>query len=496
MFRILALLGLLGLIQEGKAPIPETAAIKDKEKLVRDLFKDEYKSKGPKERIQFAEKLLKQGEETKNDPAARYVLLRESMTIAGEEREFETAFSAAERISEYFEGIRATEMKWSVLTKAKGSTRTPEDAAKLAESGTTLALECWKTNEYDVALRALTDASTVAKSAKDLALITRVNDLLKEFKELKEAHDKVRSSVEVLAINDNDPEANAAHGWFLCLYRGEGSAGIKLLAKGPPDKGPYVEFTALALEETNARTPKEFTACAEKWLALAAKAASPIVKRNAQLQARGLFERAMAGLEGLDRTLVEKRVAELSKEAPPRRGVMGIDLLREYEQGKWKNLMQGRGSPVKENEGYLFKGVGGPNADFAWLYPLPAGATSFGVRMVFRLRDTGGIQIVFVEKPALFWGHGVTLSYNWVKGFSVGDFDRKGPHIKTVDIPKLDSGWHTLDIKVVPGSISAKLDGLNEIQWQGTFTPTCITAKGDEHGDWLVRDFSLSINAR
>src|SRR5688500_3449827 len=76
--------------QDPKAPIPNAAAQKEKETFIRDIYKEEYKSKDPSDRIAFAEKLIKQAKETKTDTDAQYIMLRKAMTIASDERAVKT----------------------------------------------------------------------------------------------------------------------------------------------------------------------------------------------------------------------------------------------------------------------------------------------------------------------------------------------------------------------------------------------------------------------
>src|SRR5437879_3417936 len=67
-----------------RAPVPDSGALIRAEKLIKDIFKDDYTAakKRPDAALDLAAKMLKQAQETKDDPAAKYVLLRESRELA------------------------------------------------------------------------------------------------------------------------------------------------------------------------------------------------------------------------------------------------------------------------------------------------------------------------------------------------------------------------------------------------------------------------------
>src|SRR5205823_4024435 len=58
-----------------RLPVPAKAAQARAEELIRDIFKDDLAAaKEPADKSKLAGYLLQQGKETKDDPAARYVL--------------------------------------------------------------------------------------------------------------------------------------------------------------------------------------------------------------------------------------------------------------------------------------------------------------------------------------------------------------------------------------------------------------------------------------
>src|SRR4030095_3855857 len=82
--------------------VPEGAAVKDAEKLIKDLFKDEYAGKAPADRVILAKKLAEQSEATKDDVAGRYGLLRESISVAAAPCDVRLALKSADRMGKLF----------------------------------------------------------------------------------------------------------------------------------------------------------------------------------------------------------------------------------------------------------------------------------------------------------------------------------------------------------------------------------------------------------
>src|SRR5579864_8722575 len=69
-------------LQGDRLPVPDPAQLKEKERVIRDLFKADYAKRTAPDRLALARILQKQGTDTKDDPAAQYVLFREAKDLA------------------------------------------------------------------------------------------------------------------------------------------------------------------------------------------------------------------------------------------------------------------------------------------------------------------------------------------------------------------------------------------------------------------------------
>src|SRR5438552_2416218 len=64
--------------------VPDSETQKEKEKLIRGIFKEEFAKSTAADKLSLSKKLFQQGVETKDDPPTRFVLFREARDLAAE----------------------------------------------------------------------------------------------------------------------------------------------------------------------------------------------------------------------------------------------------------------------------------------------------------------------------------------------------------------------------------------------------------------------------
>jgi serine/threonine-protein kinase len=169
-----------------------------------------------------------------------------------------------------------------------------------------------------------------------------------------------------------------------------------------------------------------------------------------------------------------------------------LDLLKEVETGKWRNLLPKRGTWKRADEGYEMVPVYGNAADFGWAYPWPADARKAEIVLDFRMAPVGGIEIVFEERTDILMDKGVALCHKWYRGMTVGDLYLRGNpgSVGTQAIPfPFPEGWHTLEVEAEPNRLSGRLDGGAPVEWRGKVNPKQIILSGDQFQDVVVRRF-------
>src|SRR5215467_8260231 len=89
-------------VADDRIPVPSQADIQKVEALVKDLFKSDFAKTKSADRLALANKLFKEATDTKGDPAAQYVLLRESRDLAAKAGAGRVAMRAADEMTTIF----------------------------------------------------------------------------------------------------------------------------------------------------------------------------------------------------------------------------------------------------------------------------------------------------------------------------------------------------------------------------------------------------------
>lgn len=135
------------------------------------------------------------------------------------------------------------------LAAALKTAKTAEGLTYVAEQFAALAEDAVKYDEYDLALRALEQASKSAKAAKNESLATQCVDRAAQAKRIASEHAKAKSAFKALQDRPNDAAAHLAAGRFLCFVKGNWADGLDHLSKGSDEP-----LRGLALRDRFAQT--------------------------------------------------------------------------------------------------------------------------------------------------------------------------------------------------------------------------------------------------
>src|SRR5437867_3951552 len=108
--------------KDKRAPVPYAASQEKAEKLIKEIFQDEYAKKGSADKLALAAKLLEQANETTDDLAARFVLMREAGDLAAQGGDPVQALKAIENMGKEY-AINALAMKTAALEIVEKSAR-------------------------------------------------------------------------------------------------------------------------------------------------------------------------------------------------------------------------------------------------------------------------------------------------------------------------------------------------------------------------------------
>ena len=172
-----------------------------------------------------------------------------------------------------------------------------------------LVREAIAVDQYEVALDAAKLAASEAGRLRDKELVKQARGVLQEAQQRRKAFTAVRAAKETLAASPDDPAANESYGKFLCFVKADWHRGLPLLAKaeGSPLKALAAKDSA-DTDETD-----EQTAIADAWWD-AAEAQSLAGRKNILLHAAMLYYRASFQLDGLKKSLAEKRIKQAGVE--------------------------------------------------------------------------------------------------------------------------------------------------------------------------------------
>ena len=288
-----------------RRPVPDAAALRESEKLIRDLFKEEYAKKTGPDKVALARKLMELADQTKDDPPGRFVLLREARDLAIGGGNLTLAFAATDEAVREFD-IDGAALKGAALVAIGQTLMAPDEIKSAAVRILKYVDEAVAAEDFEAATKAAAAVAAMARRAKDIPLLSKADAKVKELDEWKSRVEKLKKANEALAKNPNDPEACLAVGQYQCVVRGDWASGLPLLAKGsnPVLKGLAQKDLAAPGE------PAAQVALGDEWWDAGETA---LGKDECRIRAAYWYRQAVPRLAGFTKTKVEKRLAEIEE---------------------------------------------------------------------------------------------------------------------------------------------------------------------------------------
>jgi hypothetical protein len=288
--------------------VPDPAAQKEAERVIRDIFKEDYNKRTGPDKKALAKTLLDQALESKNDPASQFVLLREARDLASQAGDIETSFKSIDEIGKRF-AVESMAMKLEVLASTRTSVKSLEEYTGLAKAYLKLSEDAFRSDDYEVASKSVEAAISLAKKGKDLPLLTKAEGRGKEIAEQRSRLEKVKKARESLSKNPDDPAANLAVGQEECFIKGNWDIGLPLLGKSGDStlRGLAAKDMAAPLEAGDQ------VVVADGWWDLADKEAG-ITRDHLRTRALYWYQKAGPNLTGLQKTKADKRQAQIRLE--------------------------------------------------------------------------------------------------------------------------------------------------------------------------------------
>jgi hypothetical protein len=320
--RIIGCLVTLGLMmaalsgQEKKDPtrleLPDAKAQAKAEKTIKEVFKAEYAKKKATDQLDLAQKLLAQGKETNDDPAAKFVLFREARDLACRAGDVDLAMHAVDELVRHYR-VRPLDMKIAAFEQLDKAVLTATATRSVFEGAMACVEESLPLDDYDLTIKFLKIAQAAAGKTKVVANTTLAGTRLQAVENMRKEYEKVKAAIDMLKEAPDNPDANLRVGHFRCFLKGDWTAGLPLLAKTTDAK-----IKALAQKDLDA--PKDAPGrveLADSWWALA-DGLPKFEQTEVRLRAVTWYKQALGDLTGLTKTRVEQRIAEMAPVADAR----------------------------------------------------------------------------------------------------------------------------------------------------------------------------------
>jgi hypothetical protein len=302
---------------EVRRPIPDKVNTARCRKLFKEVFAEQLKDHSVPARRKLAQSLLDYAAKTTDAPADAFVLLTGAIEAAEEGASLRLSFTAAEKLARSFD-VDESATKVEVATKVWSASAAPPTSIANVQATIDLVDLLASEDDFGTAMRVESSLQHVAGRIADPELKSAVQNHVKDLGAMREARSRLSPSMEKLKGSPDDPAANFAVGAYLCFGRGKWERGLPFLAKG--DNGVIKGLAAAELRK--AEDAQAVSKLADGWWDAAAKL--PGANRAKTLQhAANLYRSAVAGLSGLRRLGIEKRIAE----APAADSVHRVDLL-------------------------------------------------------------------------------------------------------------------------------------------------------------------------
>ncbi|MBL8828719.1 MAG: protein kinase [Planctomycetaceae bacterium] len=293
-------------VVDTRVAMPDQIAVDAALKLIRnDIFKDDYtKAKKPDERVALARKLYEQATKTKSADAEQFAMLCEARDLASDGGDFGVLQSVTALAAANFKLESLAWLVTGIETAQKKALTLPVNKL-LAANLLPKVDEAVREGQFATADRLMKATLASVRKASDPPALKMAVERSKELEEEKKTWEIVEKARKVLADNADDPAANLALGRYLLFTDNDWEKGPQHLAKGSDDA--LKELAELTLKAPTTNDAK--LALGDAWWAKVEKATGT-AKKEFQFGALYWYEKSLAGLDGLNKAKIDKRVAE------------------------------------------------------------------------------------------------------------------------------------------------------------------------------------------
>lgn len=286
-------------------PIPSKAACAEAEKLVHDVFHDEYAKTTPADHLALGAKLLSEASVEANDPVTRYVLLRDAIDASETGIDPARALQGIEMLGRLF-AVDFQSMKLDALALAARSPTAPWAAHAMTHTALILSEEALLAGRYELCVKTAQTAEALSRKSHEPGTMGWASDWVHDAEAVQVEAQRIAPLLAKMKEGTADGTACSDVGRFYCLFCGQWELGLPLLAKGGDASLKNLAEKELASSELLAAAQ---VSLGDLWLDAANKLTG-FAKDSAQRRACYWYHLAEPNLIGLSKLTLSKRIRD------------------------------------------------------------------------------------------------------------------------------------------------------------------------------------------
>lgn len=291
-------------------PLPTSAELDEKRKIVSELYKAKYENARTRaDKLAIASDMSTAARQTLDDPAGQYALYDAARRIFVAEDDFQSAIANVRRIHETYPRLDHLRLTKEILDKTSPSaSRTNE----YAQATMRLANECLDAGKVDIGLESVLRAKKSLRrpSKQTVELLKRLHQELLDAQQLFNTYEQ---QALVIEQTPDDPDALSAVAKYLCLVEDKWHLELQRMAAGSDSFYANAAKVELAHQGGNAKTLK----LADVWFLVFEQAKSSLEKRRLADRAKSFYLTARTSSSGIDILKIDQRVSQLQPFATP-----------------------------------------------------------------------------------------------------------------------------------------------------------------------------------
>lgn len=286
-------------------PVPSSPAQKEANRVVDQIYKEAIAAaRSPEQKRALGQRFFKLALETTTDPAGKYVLLIRARDMAADCGDVETTLGSIAETEKSF-AVENGASDVETVTRLQKNLRGAEPHRALTRYLLGAANDALIADRFDSAKRLADLAVADGNRSNDQNLQKLASARAKEIREIESAYAQAKPALAAIAKGGSEPADSFVAGRYKCLYKGDWTGGLPLLATGS-DAG----LKELAIKElSGVAGADQQLAVADAWWDQTEKLTGT-PKNLATVRARYWYEQAEPFLTGLPKAKAQKRLKE------------------------------------------------------------------------------------------------------------------------------------------------------------------------------------------